>query len=178
MRPQISAEGDPKWELFTFSFSETLRAPLPQASRSSQMVQNRDIVQSEILLEGGNRCNAARVKRRSGPHTTLKARSRRHAAKSRALALRRAPAWPVVRAKSELRADWANVSRNAGNACVDACDSHRGNDVCVRAAGGSIARCVRVHHDGNVRLQRMLRPTVQRCERGSRALQPEWLVGL
>ena len=52
--PQISAEGDPKWELFTFSFSETLRAPLPQASRSSQMVQNlRILVQTRPSRPGG-----------------------------------------------------------------------------------------------------------------------------
>jgi hypothetical protein len=38
--PQISAGGDPKRCLFTFAFSETLRAPLPQAPRSSQVVQN------------------------------------------------------------------------------------------------------------------------------------------
>ena len=51
---QISAGEDPKRQLFTFAFSETLRARPPQAPRRSQVVQNqRILVQTRPPRPGG-----------------------------------------------------------------------------------------------------------------------------
>ena len=52
--PQISAGRDPKRRLFTFAFSETMRARPHQAPRRSQVVQNqRILVQTRPPRPGG-----------------------------------------------------------------------------------------------------------------------------